>query len=58
MKIFKVELIEDAPIYKGIIGAIINKDVRCFYVKTQDSFIKIIDYEYDEKINIGDRFEI
>ena len=58
MKILKVELIEDAPIYKGIIGAIINKDVRCFYVKMQDSFIKIIDYEYDGKINIGDRFEI
>lgn len=58
MKISKVELIKDAPIYKGITGAIIYKDHQCFFVKTQDSFIKITDFEYDGKINIGDRFEI
>lgn len=58
MKISKVELIKDAPIYKDITGAIIYKDHQCFFVKTQDSFIKITDFEYDGKINIGDRFEI
>jgi methionyl-tRNA formyltransferase len=58
MKIFKVELIENAPTYKGVIGAIIDKDKNCFFVKTKDSFIKVTDFEYEGKINIGDRFEI
>ena len=58
MKINKVEYIKDVPIYKCIIGAIINKDGDNILVKTQDSFVKVTEYEYDEKIKVGDRFAI
>ena len=58
IRINKVEYIKNAPIYKCIIGAIINKDGDNFLVKTQDSFIKVTEYEYDGKIKVGNRFGI
>jgi methionyl-tRNA formyltransferase len=58
MKINKVEFIKSAPKYKSIIGAILNKDVSGFFVKTRDSFIKVIEFEYEGIIKVGDRFEI
>ena len=58
MKINKVECIENAPIYKCIVGAILNKDEDGFFVKTKDSFVKIVEYEYDGTFRVGDRFEI
>jgi len=58
MKINKAEYLKSAPKYKGTVGIILSKGPNYFLVKTQDSFIKIIDYEFDKKINIGDRFEI
>ena len=58
MKINKVKLIENAKNYKSIIGTIIDKTTTSFDVKTKDSFIKIIEFEFDGKIKIGDRFEI
>ena len=58
MKINKVELIEDAPTYKCIIGTVLNKDSNGFLVKTKDSFIKVVEFEYDGKIKVGDRFEV
>lgn len=58
MKINRTEYIEDAPNYKCIIGGIINKNDNGFYVKTKDNFINIVEYEYDGKIKVGDRFEV
>jgi len=58
MKINKVEYIDNAPTYKSIIGAILNKNNDGFLVKTQDSFVKVIEYEYDGFFKIGDRFDI
>ena len=58
MKILKVELIKHAPIYKCGVGVILQKGINYFLVKTKDSFIKVTDFEYDGKINIGDRFEL
>lgn len=58
MKINKVEYIKNAPIYKCIVGAIINIKPDGFMVKTQDSFIKVTEYTYDGKLKIGDRFQI
>lgn len=59
MKINKVELINDAPTFKCITGAILNKEKDgSLLVKTKDSFIKITNYEIDGKIKVGDRFEI
>lgn len=58
MKINRIEYFMDAPSYKGINGAIIKKEIDGFYVKTLDSFIKVIEYEFESKIKVGDRFEI
>lgn len=58
MKINKAMLIRDAPSYKCPIGAILQKDKDGFLVKTKDSFIKIVEYEFDDKFSIGDRFEL
>ena len=57
MKINKVELIKDAPIYKCIEGAILEKKKDYFVVKTKDSFVKVTEWEYDGKFKVGDRFE-
>lgn len=58
MKINKIQYIDEAPVYKCINGAILNKDDKGFFVKTKDSFIKVTEFEYDGKIKVGDRFEI
>lgn len=58
MKINKVEIVKNAPKYKGIIGAVLYKDINGVFVKTSDSFIKIVEYEYEGLIKVGDRFEI
>lgn len=59
MKINRVELIKNAPIYKCVIGTILNKEKDdSFLVKTKDSFIKVVDFEYNGKIKVGDRFEV
>lgn len=58
MKINKVQLIDNAPIYKSVTGSIIDKTSNSFTVKTNDSFIKVTEFEYDGNINIGDKFEV
>lgn len=58
MRINKVELIESAPNYKCIIGAILTRNGNDLLVKTKDNFIKVIEYEYDGTIRVGDRFEV
>lgn len=58
IKINKSELIEHAPTYKGTIGQILSKESGAFMVKTLDSTIKVIEYEYDGVLKIGDRFQI
>ena len=58
MKINKVEFYKEAVSYKSVVGAILNKDNEGFFVKTKDSFIKVIQYEYDGIFKVGDRFEI
>ncbi|PHR70026.1 MAG: formyl transferase [Arcobacter sp.] len=58
MKINKVDYIKDAPKYKCIIGAILNKKKDGFLVKTEDTFIYVSEFEYDGKFKVGDRFEL
>ena len=57
IKINKVKMIENAPNYKLIPGIVVGKDNEGFIVKSKNSTIKVIDYEYDGKVKIGDRFE-
>jgi len=58
MKINRVIEIKNAPTYKGIVGTILKKDKEGFLVKTKDSFIKVVDFSFDGKFKVGDRFEI
>jgi methionyl-tRNA formyltransferase len=57
MKINKCQVIKSAPIYKGIVGAVVGKNNASFSVKTLDSVIEIVEYEYDGIIRVGDRFD-
>jgi methionyl-tRNA formyltransferase len=57
MKINKVELIDSVPNYKSIVGAVVNKTSDSFLVKTKDSFVKVTEFEFDGRIEVGDRFE-
>ena len=56
IKINKVCLVPDAPVYKGIAGQVIGKIDSFPLVKTKDTFILIKEYEYEGVIKIGDRF--
>lgn len=58
MKINKVKYLDSAPSYKCIIGAVLNKSKDSFFVKTMDSYIEVLEYEYDGTFRVGDRFEI
>lgn len=56
LKINKVKLIEQAPVYKGVPGQVIGKGSKSFIVKTKDSFIEILDWNIDDvKLRVGTR---
>lgn len=55
IKINKSRMIGDAPNYKNTVGVVIGITDDGFVVKTLDSTIEIIEYEYEGKIKIGDR---
>ena len=57
IKINKCYIIQEAPSYKGIVGAVVGKNGPSLFVKTLDSTIEIVDYEYDGVIKVGDRFD-
>ncbi len=58
MKINKVELIENAKKYKSIIGIILSINKKGFLVKTKDTFIRVVEFEFNGKIKVGDRFDV
>ena len=58
MKINRVELINNAPNYKLIVGSVLHRTPTTFTIKTKDSFIKVIEFEFNGNIKIGDRFEV
>ena len=55
IKINKCREVVGARKYINIPGQIIGKSELGFYVKTSDTFIEILEYEYDGKIKVGDR---
>lgn len=57
VKINKLQMIENAPAYKGIPGAVLSKEKGGFFVKTADSFIRVLEWECDGKIRVGDRLK-
>jgi methionyl-tRNA formyltransferase len=57
MFIYKVRYLENAPRYRGVPGAVLKKTNHGFLVKTADTFIEVVDFEFNGMIKIGDRFE-
>lgn len=55
VSINKVELVAHAPDYKGVPGAVVGIESNAFYVKTATSTIKVVEWDSDRKIKIGDR---
>ncbi|GEM_PF-1514294 len=55
VKLNRASYIPDAPRYKGIPGSVVQKNSSSFCVKTKDSYVKIVSWEYDGNIRIGDR---
>ena len=57
IKINRVREIKGARNYIGNPGQILGKTEKGFYVKTKDSFIEVLEYEFDGKIRVGDRIK-
>lgn len=53
IKINKAEWLENAPKYRGKPGAILTVEQKAFYVKTKDSFLKIVEWS-GERVRVGD----
>jgi len=51
----RVQLIEEAPSYVGIPGAVLTAESDHLLVKTGDSFVRIVDWDSNERIRVGDR---
>jgi methionyl-tRNA formyltransferase len=57
IKINKVECVSQAPLYKGIVGAVVGTEQGAFYVKTSDSCVKVTQWSGYPKPRIGDRMK-
>ncbi|MBI5049144.1 MAG: methionyl-tRNA formyltransferase [Deltaproteobacteria bacterium] len=57
IRINKTKIIPNAPTYKGIPGQIIGVTLNGFAVKTKDSTLEIVDYEFNGKVKTGDRLK-
>ncbi|MCR5302190.1 MAG: methionyl-tRNA formyltransferase [Lachnospiraceae bacterium] len=55
IKINRCREIPNARTYKNKPGQIIGKTDSGFYVKTRDTFVEVLEYEYDGGIRVGDR---
>jgi methionyl-tRNA formyltransferase len=57
IKINWAELLSNAPIFKGIPGAVLGTSSDGFLVKTQDSYLKVVEWNGPDRIRIGDRLK-
>lgn len=57
IKINRVEMISGAVDYIGIPGQVLYKDGASLVVKTADSSIRIVEYEAEQSIKVGDRLQ-
>lgn len=54
----RVEMVQDAPMYTGIPGAVLFKNDQAVYVKTGDSLVQVVDYKKDGRLlRAGDRLK-
>jgi methionyl-tRNA formyltransferase len=57
VRINRVELLPKAPIFKGIPGAVLDVCSDGVFVKTADSYLKVVEWSGIDRIRIGDRFK-
>ena len=55
MRINKVREIKGAHVYKNIPGQVLGKKEQGFLVKTQDTMVEVVDYDFAGRIRVGDR---
>lgn len=55
MRINRVEYLPEAPPFRGIPGAVLGVERDGFFVKTADSYVKVVEWGGVDKIRIGDR---
>lgn len=55
LRINKVCEIKGAHPYKNIPGQVLEKTKRGFLVKTMDTMVEVVDYEFEGRIRVGDR---
>lgn len=53
----KSQMIPGAHTYKNIAGQVVGKTPQGFIVKTGDSIIEVVEYEYAGRIKVGDRLQ-
>ena len=53
----RVELVPEAPIFKGIPGAVLGVSTAGFLVKTADSFVRVVEWRGVERVRVGDRLK-
>lgn len=53
----RAKMVVGAPIYKNTVGQVLGKTENGFIVKTKDTVIEVVEYEYFGKIKIGDRLK-
>ncbi len=58
MRINRTRMVDGAPTYKCIAGAVLCKDCNGLLVKTGDSSLYLVEYECDGKVRVGDRFDL
>lgn len=57
IRINKVRMISGTKSYKNIPGQVIGKTKHRFIVKTKDTFVEVMEYEYDRPIRVGMRLK-
>ena len=57
IRINRVELMPEAPVFKGIPGAVVGVGPGSFLVKTADSYVKVVEWSGVGRIRIGDRLK-
>lgn len=55
VRIERVRMIPNAPVYTGIPGQVLYKTEDGFVVKTEDSFVEVTEHQTEPAIRVGDR---
>jgi methionyl-tRNA formyltransferase len=55
VSINRVEWLPDAPVSRGVPGAVLAVDGRSCLVKTGDSYVRVVDWSGVDRLKVGDR---